>query len=77
MCSSVDNWPHGLPQRNRYKNSVIAACLQMMLLTGARPGEVLALRWEDVNTQWKGISIRDKVEGTLHGATTGTAAGSP
>jgi integrase len=43
---------------------VIAACLQMMLLTGARPGEVLALRWEDVNTQWKGISIRDKVEGT-------------
>jgi integrase len=36
----------------------------MMLLTGARPGEVLALRWEDVNTQWKGISIRDKVEGT-------------
>ena len=45
-------------------NPVIAACLQMMLLTGARPGEVLALRWEDVNTQWKGINIRDKVEGT-------------
>ena len=46
------------------QNPVIAACLQMMLLTGARPGEVLALRWEDVNTQWKRISIRDKVEGT-------------
>lgn len=45
------------------QNPVISACLQMMLLTGARPGEVLALRWEDVNTQWKGISIRDKVEG--------------
>lgn len=45
-------------------NSVIAACLQFMLLTGARPGEVLALRWEDINTQWKGINIRDKVEGT-------------
>ena len=25
---------------------------------------MLALRSEDVNTQWKGISIRDKVEGT-------------
>ena len=46
------------------QNPVISACLQMMLLTGARPGDVLALRWEDVNTQWKGISIRDKVEGT-------------
>jgi integrase len=46
------------------QNPVIAACLKMMLLTGARPGEVLALRWEDVNCQWKGISIRDKVEGT-------------
>ncbi|MEQ1535558.1 MAG: integrase family protein [Burkholderiaceae bacterium] len=46
------------------QNPVIAACLQFMLLTGARPGEVLALRWVDINTQWKGISIRDKVEGT-------------
>jgi len=46
------------------QNPVIAACLRMMLLTGARPGEVLSLRWEDINTQWKGIQIRDKVEGT-------------
>ena len=46
------------------QNPVISVCLQMMLLTGARPGEVLALRWEDVNTHWKGVSIRDKVEGT-------------
>jgi integrase len=28
-----------------------------------KPGEVLALRWEDVNTKWKGLTIRDKVEG--------------
>ena len=46
------------------QNPVIAACLQIMLLTGARPGEVLGLRWEDVNTHWAGITIRDKVEGT-------------
>jgi integrase len=46
------------------QNRVISACLQVMLLSGARPGEILAMRWEDINTQWKGISIRDKVGGT-------------
>lgn len=46
------------------QNPIIATCLQVMLLTGARPGEVVALRWADVTTKWKGISIRDKVEGT-------------
>ncbi len=45
------------------QNPVIAAYLQTLLLVGARPGEVIAMRWEDVNTQWKGITIRDKVEG--------------
>jgi len=44
-------------------NPAAAAYLQVLLLTGARPGEVLALRWEDVNTKWKGLTIRDKVEG--------------
>lgn len=45
------------------QNPTISACLQIMLLSGARPGEVLSLRWTDVNTQWGGITIRDKVEG--------------
>jgi len=44
-------------------NPVISAYLQTMLLTGARPGEIIAMRWDDVNTQWKGLTIRDKVEG--------------
>jgi len=44
-------------------NPAAAAYLQVLLLTGARPGEVLALQWEDVNTKWKGLTIRDKVEG--------------
>lgn len=44
-------------------NPVIAAYLQTLLLTGARPGEVLEMRWADVNTKWKGLTIRDKVEG--------------
>jgi len=45
------------------QNPVISASFQVMLLTGARPGEVLSLRWEDINTIWKCITIRDKVEG--------------
>ena len=45
------------------QNPAIAAYLQTMLLTGARPGEVLALRWEDVNMAWRGLTIHDKVEG--------------
>ena len=48
----------------KIQNPIISAALQVMLLTGARPGEVLALRWADVNTKWKGLTIHDKVEGT-------------
>ena len=44
-------------------NVVTATYLQTLLMTGARPGEVLALRWDDLNTQWNSITIRDKVEG--------------
>jgi len=44
-------------------NPCIAAYLQILVLTGARPGEVLALKWEDINNQWRGLTIRDKVEG--------------
>ena len=44
-------------------NACIAAYLQTLLLTGARPCEVLALKWDDMNTRWHGLTIRDKVEG--------------
>lgn len=44
-------------------NPVIAAYLQTALLTGARREEVAGLRWEDVDFQWKALSIKDKVEG--------------
>ncbi len=46
------------------QNPVIAAYLQVLLLTGARAGEILGLRWDDINTKWRGLTIRDKVEGT-------------
>jgi integrase len=45
------------------RNPTIAVYLQALLLTGARPGELLALRWADVNMAWRGLTIHDKVEG--------------
>lgn len=44
-------------------NPVQAAYLQSLLLTGARPGELIGIQWEDVDFQWKALTIRDKVEG--------------
>lgn len=44
-------------------NPAISAYLQTLLLTGARPGEVLEMRWKDIDARWKGLTIRDKVEG--------------
>ena len=44
-------------------NPIVGAYLQTLLLTGARPGEALALKWADINAQWKALAIRDKMEG--------------
>lgn len=44
-------------------NASAAVFLQVLLLTGARPGEVLTLQWRDINEKWKGLTIKDKVEG--------------
>lgn len=44
------------------QNPVIAAYLQCLLLTGARREEMAELKWEDVNFQWKGMSLKDKIE---------------
>ncbi|MCK0537130.1 integrase family protein [Alcanivorax sp. CY1518] len=40
----------------------ISAYMQTLLLTGARPGEWLALKWGDINERWKSITLRDKDE---------------
>lgn len=42
---------------------VVSAYLQTLLLTGARRGELAGLRWQDVDFEWKSLTIRDKVEG--------------
>ena len=42
-------------------NKVISAYLQSLLITGARRGELAELKWECVDTNWKTITIRDKI----------------
>lgn len=44
------------------QNPVISAYLQCLLLTGARREEMAELKWDDVNFQWKGMSLKDKIE---------------
>lgn len=47
----------------RDPNPVASAYLQALLITGARREELMALRWADVDFQWKSLRLRDKVEG--------------
>ncbi len=44
-------------------NPVLSAYLQTLLLSGARPNELTALRWQDADFIWKSMTIRDKVDG--------------
>jgi integrase len=45
-------------------NPTIRFYLEILLLTGARRGELARLKWSDLDTQWHTATIRDKVEGT-------------
>ena len=47
----------------RLRSPIVAAYLQGILLSGARPGELRLLRWTDVDFQWQSLTLRDKVEG--------------
>ena len=38
--------------------------LRALLLTGARREEVAALKWADVDFQWRKLTIADKVDAT-------------
>lgn len=44
------------------QSPIIATYLQALLLTGARPESMRALRWKDVDFKWNRITIRDKAE---------------
>ncbi len=44
-------------------NPAISAYVQAMLLTGARPNELITVRWGDVDFLWNSLTIHDKVDG--------------
>jgi integrase len=47
----------------KIRNPVISAYLQGLLITGARREELARLCWEDVDFQWRSLTIHDKVDG--------------
>lgn len=50
-------------QVRQVHNPIVSAYFQGVLLTGARPGELCLLRWEEVDFRWNSLILRDKVEG--------------
>ena len=56
----LNTWFNSVKQ---IQNPMIGAYLQSLLLTGARPNELITLCWEDVDFQWNTLTIKDKVEG--------------
>ncbi|MCK0509162.1 tyrosine-type recombinase/integrase [Aromatoleum anaerobium] len=62
-CLQREQLPLWFEHVRALHNPMHAAYLQALLLTGARREELTGLRWEDVDFQWKSLSIRDKVEG--------------
>lgn len=62
-CMQREQVPAWFREVRKLSNPVQAAYLQCLLLTGARRGELAALKWDDVDFQWQSLTIRDKVEG--------------
>ncbi len=62
-CLQREQLPVWFESVRKIPNPVISAYLQALLLTGARREEMAALKWDDVDFQWRSLTIRDKVEG--------------
>lgn len=63
-CLQREQLPAWFGAVHKLSNPVISAYLNALLLTGARREEMAALRWDDVDFQWRSLTIRDKVEGS-------------
>jgi integrase len=62
-CLQREQLPAWFENVRKIQNPVIAAYLQIVLLTGGRREEIAGLKWTDVDFQWKSLRIADKVEG--------------
>jgi hypothetical protein len=63
-CLQREQLPAWFAAVRQIQNPVIAAYLQTALLTGARREEVAGYpAWDDVDFQWKALTIKDKVDG--------------
>ena len=62
-CLQREQLPLWFEHVRTLPNLVHSAYLQALLLTGARREEMAGLKWNDVDFQWKSLTIRDKVEG--------------
>ena len=62
-CMQREQLPFWFEHVRKLPNPVHAAYLQTLLITGARREELAWLTWDDIDFQWKGITIRDKVDG--------------
>lgn len=60
-AAQVPGWWSGVEQLN---NRTASVYLRTLLLTGARREEIAALKWADVDFQWRKLTIADKVEAT-------------
>lgn len=60
-AAQVPGWWTGVEQLN---NRTASVYLRALLLTGARREEIAALKWTDVDFQWRKLTIADKVEAT-------------
>lgn len=63
-CLQREQLPMWFAAVRQIGNPIISAYLQTLLLTGARREEIAALKWSDVDFQWRALSIADKVEGS-------------
>lgn len=60
-AAQVPGWWTGVEQLN---NRTASVYLRALLLTGARREELAAMKWADVDFQWRKLTIADKVEAT-------------